>query len=164
MSARWWTFLALSLAAPLMGCVEEREITLEIRPPRDAAGGPDIPDAVRSFELRVYRVGEDERCPDLDRLAEARPFGALGHAQRFDVETGVGDVVGELPFGSYAFVALGRDEGCAVHLSGCLIRNVAASTTEVSIPVDRVEPPFEGCGTCRRCDPRGCLPVEIVCP
>jgi hypothetical protein len=153
----------LALALLLTGCVTDHPIALELRPPRLPDGGPDVPAEVVAHEVRLYRLGEAERCPELAVVASAAPFGELGHAQVFDAREGMGDAIGEIPPGRYAIAALSRDAECAVHLFGCRLLELGVTPFQtVVVELARVTH-LPDCGTCRTCAAGACEPIDAVC-
>lgn len=157
------SMLAL-VGALLGGCVVDVPIAIELRPPRDADGGPAVPSEVVSHELRLYRIEEGGECPPLALAATAAPFGELGHAQVFDAADGMGMAIGEVPPGYWAVAALSRDASCAVRLYGCaeLTLGLTAPATFV-VTLDAVNEDA-GCGACRACESGACAPVAATCP
>ncbi len=156
-AARW-----LSLAACLMaGCITERPIGLELRPPRAADGGPAVPAEVVAIELRLYRT--DEGCPTLEDAASARPFARLGQVVSFPLEGDMGDVIGEVPPGRWGLAVLARDATCGVHLYGCTLLDVgvpAPDTLVVELEPVTLAPT---CGPCRSCESGTCEPRVVEC-
>jgi len=156
---RWLLAPALLLA----GCITDHPIALELRPPRLPGGDPDVPAEVVAHEVRLYRLGADEPCPDADRVARAAPYAELGHAQVFTASEGMGDAIGELPPGRYAIAALSRDADCGVHLFGCRVLEVGETPFQtVVVELEPTSGP-SGCGTCRSCDAGACDPVDAIC-
>lgn len=152
--------LLATSAALLAGCITERPIGVELRPPRGPDGGPAVPDAVVAFELRLYRT--DEGCPSVEHAASALPFAALGQVQSFVPGEEMGDVLGEVPPGRWALAVLARDAACAVHLYGCGQLDVGVTAPEtLSIELQPVVVP--GCGTCRTCEEGACAPLALEC-
>ncbi|HJL18552.1 MAG TPA: hypothetical protein RMH99_23025 [Sandaracinaceae bacterium LLY-WYZ-13_1] len=153
--------LALGLAVGLAGCVSERVIGLELRPPRGPDGGPDVPAALAAWEVRLVRLEGDEGCPGPEASAAGRTP-RLGHAQSFPAADGMGVAIGEVPPGRWAVTALGRDADCGVRLHGCaeLVLDDGAPTRLVV----ETSPVATGatCG-CRACDAGVCAPLLDVC-
>lgn len=155
--------LALALALLLGGCITDHPIALELRPPRLADGGPDVPPEVVAHEVRLYRLSEDEGCPDLVTVVSARPFAELGHVQAFAASEAMGDAIGEVPPGRYAIAALSRDAACGVHLFGCRVLDVGVTPFQTFVV--ELEPVAEGagCGACRTCAAGACEPIDAIC-
>ena len=150
------------MALVLSACVSDHYLELELIPPRAPGGGPELPAELVSWELRVTRLEGGARCPTLEEAAEARVIGRLGSVQSFSREDGMGSAVGELPGGSWAVAAIGRDAACVPLLYGCTELSIDGATA----PVVRVElaPVVTGstCG-CRACESGVCAPDGLEC-
>jgi hypothetical protein len=156
---------ALVLAALVLGagCVSDRTLGLELRPPRAPDGGPALPPEVVSWEVRLSRLEDgSERCPTVDDAAAARGGGRLGHAQSFGADEGMGMAIGEVPEGRWALAALGRDASCQVVLYGCSELSIGADAPPTVVVDLAPTASAEGCG-CRTCDGGACAPVDAPC-
>lgn len=156
-----WCLWALC-ASTLFGCANETVMRVEIRPPRDDAGGPAIPSDVSAWELRLERLEGDERCPLSDMVIEGRQLGRLAHAQSFTADAGMGMAIGEVPEGRWALSAVARTESCEPRLFGCRELDLRTEVPEVVvIDVDEVSSDAT-CG-CRACAAGVCEPVDLTC-
>jgi hypothetical protein len=147
------------LALVLCGCVTDVAIALELRLPRAPDGSPDVPPDVRAHEVRLYRVDQGEGCPDLTTAATAESFATFAHAQAFD--DGMGDAIGELPRGTWAIVAISRDEACAPRLFGCTEIEIADAPDTIVVELAPVAADSM-CG-CRTCEAGICAPIDEIC-
>ncbi len=146
----------------LGGCITDHAIDLELRPPRDADGGAQLPSDVIAHELRLYRVDDGEGCPDLTTAATAAPFARLAHVQSFSGS--MGEPIGELPPGRWAFSVLSREIGCGVRLYGCTEAEIVSTAPPV-IVVELLPASTDlGCGACRTCADGRCSPSDAICP
>lgn len=150
-------------ALALSGCITDHSIEIELRPPRLPDGGPEVPPEVVSYELRLYRVEAGEGCPEQQAALSAAPFAELAHAQSFDAAEGMGEAIGEIPSGRWAFAAVARDSACAPVLYGC--SELAIAVAPPGAVVIELAPVSEdpGCGACRSCTSGVCDPVATIC-
>ncbi len=148
----------------LSGCVTDHVIEIELRPPRLPDGGPDVPPEVVSFELRLYRLDDEEGCPDRARALTGAPYAELASAQAFAAEEGMGEAIGEIPSGRWALVGVARDAACAPVLYGCSELSIGVAPPGAWIV--ELDPTSEdpGCGACRSCEGGTCAPVDAICP
>lgn len=145
------------------GCVTDHIIGLELRPPRLADGGLEIPPDVVAYEVRLYRLDAAEHCPDATSVAIASDVAELGQAQTFDRMTGMGEAIGDIPPGRWAVAALARDASCAVRLFGCSELDIGVATpATLEVELEAVSLDV-GCGACRSCINGICDPVASVC-
>jgi hypothetical protein len=150
-------------AALCAGCVSDRVLGLELRPPRAGDGGPAVPAEVVSWEVRLSRLeGDSERCPTVDDAAAGRGDARLGHAQSFPAADGMGMAIGEVPEGRWALAALGRAASCAVVLYGCSELELGGDPPLTAVVDLEPATSAEGCG-CRTCDSGACTPVDALC-
>ncbi|MFK7986872.1 MAG: hypothetical protein AB8I08_12680 [Sandaracinaceae bacterium] len=146
----------------LTGCVTDRVLAVEVRPPRDATGGPAIPEDVVSWELWLERLSDGQGCGAVEDAASGRAFGEPAAMQVFDDTLGMGMAFGEIPEGRWSLRALARTAGCDVRLYGCTEFALGeAAPATVSVPVEAVAP-VATCG-CRGCAEGVCGAAE-VCP
>lgn len=146
----------------LAGCVSDVPIEVELRPPRGADGGPDVPVEVERFELRLYRT--DEGCPSLEVAASARPFARLGAVWTFSADEGMGESLGELPPGRWALAVLARDAQCGVRLYGCAQIDVGVTAPRAWVVPLAPAALASTCGACRACQGARCDPPPLECP
>lgn len=153
----------LAAALALTGCVTDHAIDVELRPPRLADGGPDVPPEVVAYELRLYRVDDGEGCPERAVALTAAAFAELAHAQAFDAAEGMGEAIGEIPAGRWALAAVARDAACAPLLYGCT--ELAIGVAPPGALIVELDPVAEdpGCGACRTCASGECDPVASIC-
>lgn len=150
---------ALGLSA---GCVSDRVLALEIRPPRAADGAPDVPADVVRWELRLTRLEGEARCPSATDAADARDAGRLAHVQSFEAGVGMGAAIGEVPPGRWALAAMARTAECEVRLYGCreiTLDDEVPPTVVIDVAPVAIE---ARCG-CRACTAGECDPVAEPC-
>lgn len=146
---------ALLAVLVLTGCVTDRVLAVEVRPPRDAAGGPAIPDDVVSWELWLERLSDEQRCGTAEDAASGRVFGEPAAMQVFDDTVGMGMAFGEIPEGRWSLRALARSSTCEVRLYGCVEFELGEDAPNpVRVPVEEVAPAAT-CG-CRSCEAGVC--------
>lgn len=155
--------LGIAAAFLLVGCITDHPIGLELRPPRLPDGGPDVPSEVVAHEVRLYRLGSEESCPDLDRVIRATPHAELTHAQSFTEREAMGDAIGALRSGRYAVAALSRDRDCGVHLFGCRVLELGKVPFQTVVVELEPTSGASGCGRCRSCVAGTCTPVDAIC-
>ncbi|MEC7525979.1 MAG: hypothetical protein VYE22_39220 [Myxococcota bacterium] len=152
---------ALLLTLLLAGCATEETLTVELRPPRAADGGPALPIEAERVEVRLVRKELGE-CPTAAEAAASAPSGTLAHVQSFPIAEGMGRAIGETPSGRWALSALVRDASCGVLLYGCTLTRLEDAGGAIVVELEPVSIP-ETCG-CRECDGAGaCGPEERVC-
>jgi hypothetical protein len=157
--------IAIALSMLFAGaCVTDHSIELELRPARRSDGGLDTPIEVATYELRLYRLEDGARCPDVATAAHAAEVGRLAHAQSFSAADAMGEAIGEVPRGEWAFAALARDAACGVQLYGCSEVSIGSdAAAQVAIELAPAEVGLT-CGPCRECAAGSCSPVDRVCP
>jgi len=139
----------------LVGCTNEHGLQLDI-----VAADP-VPVEVESWELRLLNIPPDASCPSASESARAARIGRLAHAQSF---VDVGEPIGEVPEGRWAFAVLGRDTSCGVRAYGCTAVTIGAETfSPITIRVETVTDVMESCGDCRSCELGACTSVDAEC-
>ena len=144
------------------GCVSDRVLALEIRPPRAADGTPDVPADVVRWELRLARLEGDARCASAIDAADAREAGRLAHVQSFEDGVGMGAAIGEVPPGRWALAAIARTTECEVRLYGCRELALDDEVPE-TVVIDVAPVTIEARCGCRACNAGACDPLAELC-
>ena len=147
----------------VVGCVSDRILGLELRPPRAADGGFDLPAEAATFEVRLSRLEGSDRCATVDEAASATEPGRLAHAQAFAVADGMGMAIGEVPPGRWAVSAIARNAGCGVLLYGCAEVTIDEAAPDVVVVELTPDGSAETCGACRECGAGVCTPIAVHC-
>ena len=151
------------LALLFGGCVSDRTVAIELRPPRAPDGGPEVPADVVSIEVRLVRLEEDAACATVEEAAAAIEPGRLAHVQRFAATDGMGMTIGEVPSGRWSVSALARDGDCAVRLYGCAEVVIDGDVGDVVVVDVAPASAAATCGSCRACEAGGCDPIDVRC-